>query len=525
MFKIVIFTFWDKNLEKGIMRRIFTTFSFLALFCCAVNAQTGLREYIQILESTEELGEAVWGIKASRYGGGDIVDFNSSTRMLPASNTKLVTTGLALLELGPDYSFKTRLAYSGTISEGILKGDLYIVGGGDPTISARDSVSRPSLETFVSWQKIISDAGINRIEGHLIGDGRLYGDELENYSWEYGDLGSYYAPGGTGLSFYKNIQDFIISPGASEGSPVGVEAVFPITPFISIRSVAKTAEPGTGNDLVYVSTDMVPYAEMRGTVESNRKPFRMSGSNKFGAMTCAWHFYKYLESCGMAVTEGPADIDNLGFIRNFSDNALPAAAGPDELTFIGESASPSLLDIARETNNISDNFYAETILRALALEKTGSARYDSCAVAETAALKHLAEIARNCETCNLPSDFGNDICLVDGSGLSRHDYVTPAFFVDFLSAMMATDVYDEYLSIIPPPNARLRKAPEEIRGRVHMKSGSMSGVRCFSGYISPTSGRREDTIVFSIMTNNTIVPRSRIDFIMDKIITLLAREN
>ena len=71
----------------------------------------------------------------------------------------------------------------------------------------------------------------------------------------------------------------------------------------------------------------------------------------------------------------------------------------------------------------------------------------------------------------------------------------------------------------------MRKAPEDIRGRVHMKSGSMSGVRCFSGYISPTSGRREDTIIFSIMTNNTIVPRSRIDFIMDKIITLLAREN
>lgn len=499
---------------------------FLLLFFCGnIQAQTELQKYIQILRSTEELGEAVWGIKATRLSGEEIAGYNSSTRMLPASNTKLVTTGLALLELGPDYHFKTEIAYSGTISEGILNGDLYIVGGGDPTISARDSVSRPLLETFSAWTKMIRDAGISRIEGRIIGDGRFFGEELVNYSWEYGDIGSDYAPGGSGLCFYKNTQDFRITPGSTAGDPVGVETAFPLTPWINLRSVAKTADAGTGNDLIYVSTDMAPVAEMRGTVEAGRKPFRMSGSNKFGAMTCAWYFYKYLEGCGIVATEGPADIDNLGLVRNFSEEALYSAAGSSQLTIIGESLSPSLLDIARETNNISDNFYAEAILRAMALEMTGSARYDSCMVAETAALKHLAEISARNSIRTIPVNLGDDVYLVDGSGLSRHDYVTPDFFVDFLSAMMNTDVFQDYLSSIPGPAMRLRNAPQDLRERVHMKSGSMSGVRCFSGYISPVSGRMEDTIIFSVMTNNTLVPRSRIDFIMDKIITLLAREN
>lgn len=506
------------------MKKFFTTL-IPVLFCGIIHAQTELLNYIQRLSSTEELGEAVWGIKAQRFSGDDIVEYNSSTRMIPASNTKLVTTGLALLELGPDFCFNTGLAYCGTLSEGILKGDLYIVGGGDPTISARDSISRPLQETFSIWADIIRNAGINRIEGKIIGDGRIFSEELEHYSWEYGDLGSYYATGGNGLCFYKNIQDFRITPGSAAGDSVRVETVFPLTPWIDLRSVACTADAGTGNDLVYVSTDMAPVAQMRGTVESGRKPFRMSGSNKYGAMTCAWHFHKYLEKCGIPVTGGPADIDNMGYVRDFSSASPYVAEESSALTFIGESASPSLLDIARETNNISDNFYAETILKALSLEMTGSSRYDSCTVARAESLKHLSEQASKKGLCSIASDLGKDINLVDGSGLSRHDYVTPSFLVDFLSAMMTTDVFDAFLSSIPGPGIRLMTATEDIRGRVRMKSGSMNGVRCFSGYITPKSGKKEDTIIFSIMTNNTIVTRSRIDFIMDKIITMLAKEN
>lgn len=502
----------------------------LVLMSVQAYAQNEIEQYIRQLCTTEELGKAVWGMKAVRIGGGDVAEYNSRTRMIPASNTKLITTGLALLELGPDYRFKTRLAYSGAIKDSTLCGDIYIVGGGDPTIAADDSCSFAVEETFSKWESLLRDAGINRIEGHIIGDGRLTEGEIENYTWEYSDLGTDYGPGGTGLCFFKNVQNFLITPGTKDGDPVHIAVEYPLTPWLSMRSAARTAAAGTGNDLVYVNTDMAPVAEMRGTVEANRKPFQMSGSNKFGAMTCAWYFYKHLENHGIVATEGPADIDNLGFVRGFSEEVSVPAAGNSSLSFIGGSSSPSLLEIAKVTNEISDNFYAETLLRTLALEKTGSAVYDSCTVARQTAMKHLVELSSKGALRQVPADLGEDVNFVDGSGLSRHDYATPSFFVDFLSAMMATEVFNDFLSTIPSPgkgsiDGRLRNAPESVRRRVYMKSGSMSGVRCFSGYITPTSGRAEDTIVFSIMTNNTLVASSRINFIMDKLITLLAKGN
>ena len=118
----------------------------------------------------------------------------------------------------------------------------------------------------------------------------------------------------------------------------------------------------------------------------------------------------------------------------------------------------------------------------------------------------------------------------DGSGLSRKNYVTPDFTVRFLTAMTGTASFGDYLASLPQAGSgtlasRLRSAPEAVRRRVRMKSGSMNGVRCFSGYILSSDGKPENTIVFSIMTNNTVVPSSKMNFIMDRIITLLAEEN
>jgi D-alanyl-D-alanine carboxypeptidase/D-alanyl-D-alanine-endopeptidase (penicillin-binding protein 4) len=122
--------------------------------------------------------------------------------------------------------------------------------------------------------------------------------------------------------------------------------------------------------------------------------------------------------------------------------------------------------------------------------------------------------------------------FADGSGLSRKNYVSPEFLVRVLTGMARTSSYKDYLNSLPRPGrkdgtlqTRLPKVPAEVKNRIYMKSGSMNGVRCFSGYILSSDGKPENTIVFSIMTNNTVVPSSRMNFIMDRIITLLAEEN
>lgn len=104
------------------------------------------------------------------------------------------------------------------------------------------------------------------------------------------------------------------------------------------------------------------------------------------------------------------------------------------------------------------------------------------------------------------------------------------FLVRFLSAMMDSPSFGDYIQTIGQPGdrnyeSRLKDAPSSVKSRVHLKSGSMNGVRCFSGYIEPSAGSKAETIIFSIMTNNSLVPASRIDPLIDRFIALLAIEN
>lgn len=487
----------------------------------SANAQNAAQKYVEQLKTTDELKESVWGIKAVKLDGTKVAEYNSSVRMLPASNTKLITTGLALNELGNDFRFKTSIAYSGTIEDGVLKGDLYIVGGADPTIGARDSVAVPLQTTFSSWLGYIQKAGVKKIEGRVIGDGRYVDGEYQNLSWQIEDGFNGDGTGMTGLSFYENLQDAKVTPGKIVGAPVSVEPVYPETPWMNWYNTCTTAPKGEGNDLYYACTNLAPVASLSGTYAMDQGTKRLTCANSYGAMTCAYYFYRFLEQSGILAEDGPADIDPLGVIRDFDSSSEDAetAEPVKNLQTLGVYESPDLKDIVRQTNHVSDNFYAETILRTLAKEQTGSARYDSCAAAEHRALEKLGV------------KLIDHVQILDGSGLGRKNYISPAFFVEFLTAMHGTPVFDAYLKSLPQPgkygtlSTRMSSTSQAVKNRIYMKSGSLNGVRCFSGYILPSTGNAEDTIVFSIMTNNTIATTSKINFIMDKIIGLIAAEN
>ena len=501
------------------MRRLLTILAVLAS-ALAAYGQTAAQKYLEQLKTTEELKEAVWGVKAVKAGGGTVAEYGSGTRMMPASNLKLFTTGLALNELGPDYRFKTRLAYSGTIENGVLKGDLYIVGGGDPTIGARDSVAFPLQKTFSEWEKLVRAAGIRSIEGFVVGDGRWLDCEPQDMSWQLEDAATGDGTVMTGLGFGGGLQAFTVAPGAKVGDPVKVTPQFPDTPWMSWTHTAVTGASGTGDRLYYSCTGLAPVASMTGTLALGTAAKRITCTNAFGALTCAFYFYRYLENQGIIASEGPADVDPSGLLRDFAADGEQArrAVAQQSLHFIGESYSPPLKDIVRQANVQSDNYYAEALLRIMAREKAGSAGPDACASVRQDAFARLGVAGADRQQ------------FQDGSGLSRKNYVTPDFTVRYLTAMTGSAAYPDFLASLPQAGSgtlvsRLRSAPESVRTRVRVKSGSMNGVRCFSGYILPSDGKPENTIVFSIMTNNTVVPVSRMNFIMDRIITLLAQEN
>lgn len=467
----------------------------------------------------EPLRSAIFGVLAVR-GSDTLAQYNKGLKMLPASNTKLITTGLALGKLGPDYRFKTTLAHTGQIVDGVLQGDLYIVGGGDPTIGSSTSCADTLGLTFSRWKAILDANGIKSVTGRIIGDPRFFKRPYIATGWEFDDLGYGYAAGPAGLNIFENMQVFSVKPGL-EGEAPSITVKYPDTPWMSYVNSARTGVKGSGNTITYSVSRFGPYGEFYGSLPVDRKEYVHEGTNTFSAYTCAYFFYNYLISNDIIVNGGFGDISPSGNVRTdllFSDVGSPAAA-PGELKALGSAESPELWRIARDTNHISDNFYAETLFNMLSDSMFGSSDRDSSVIAEYALLKGMG----------LKTDGSCKLC--DGSGLSRQNYVSPEFFVRFLKKMYAGPVRDYYLETLPSPgvekstmNNRLENEEASLKSRVKMKSGSMGGVLCFSGYILPADGDRSKTIVFSLLTNNVSAPSSEVGKILESIIVSLARE-
>ena len=500
------------------MKRVFFFLvTLLTIFpAAAKKPSTKAQAYIDRIAAEEPLRSAVWGVLAVNGKGDTLAVLNPVQKMVPASNMKLLTTGAALHTLGADFQFETAIGYTGAIQSGILKGDVYIIGGGDPTLAAPDSIATSAFTLFSRWKAFLSKAGIKQIDGRIIGDGRYLDGAPENPSWNWEDLGTDYGTGGSGLCFYENQKEFSVKAGAAVGDPVTIREGYPETPWMQYTFNGTTARAHTGDELYLFTSDQAPTGAIRGTFAVDRKPRTEKFANKFGALTCAYHFYKYLSRTGISTTGGPADIDCHGLIRcGFETPPSEAAAIPDSIKILGKTLSPPLSKICRETNHRSDNFYAETLLRTLGKREKGVDNYDSCQVV----LKGILE--------KIGADCSEGIRIEDGSGLSRRNYVSPGFMVRFLSAMRSSPAWNAYLAGLPVPGANgtmrmvLPSLPKETKDRIHLKSGSMNGVLCYSGYITPKPGGK-DTICFSILTNNATAEALEVRPLITKIIALLA---
>lgn len=440
-------------------------------------------------------------------GDGDTLLCHDSGRLLiPASNMKLVSTALAMHSLGPDYRYGTGIGYSGTIEDGTLRGDLYIIGGGDPTIGSANPIATPLDTLFGEWMEMISDTGISHIEGNIVGDGRFFSGMDGHPTWEVCDAGTYYGTGTSGLSFYENVQDFNVSAGEKPGDPVNIEPGYPETPWMEFIYSCTTGKPGTGNSLYFYPDSFYPCGEMRGTFAVDRQPRTEHAANRFPEYTLAWYFWRFLADNGIESEEGPADTGPV-----FGICAMPQ----DSLKIIGRTFSAPLSDIIAETNRKSNNLYAETLMKTLGKEYCGSGCYDSSYVAVRGLLEETGVT-------------GHRTIIRDGSGLSRENLLSADFLCDLLMKMTLSPSFEDFFNSLPRPGGigtleyEMQSVPFSIKDRIRMKSGSMGGVRCLSGYIIPETGAREDMIIFSLLVNGYTVPLYRIQRALDSIILSLA---
>ena len=462
-------------------------FAALLVPCVIAAAAAGgniVQQYVDsTLKADPRLRNAAVSLLAVDSRGRTVAQWNPDQPLLPASTLKTVTTGAALLQLGPDFRFETRLAVAGDVdSTGTLHGDIYIVGGGDPTLASETAVGQSRDSLFALWTDALRRSGITAIEGRTVGDECIYSCDIIPENWSWNNIGTGFGSGPCGLSFADNCSRFLVRPGLSEGDSLSITAVDALCRGMTIENAARTGAPGSGDRLAYYASDLSAAGRFCGTYAVDRKTDTIAVSNKFPALTLA-------ES----------------FCRHLCDEGIPCAgsavgAAPDSAACILEVKSPPLLEICRETNFQSNNFYAESIFMALGVALCGEASYSTAAKAVEEYLKSLG-----CDTCGLRQD--------DGSGLSRQNYLSPRFFCNYYKLMQKSAIFAEYLSTLPTPGSDgtlkylLGKEPYSLRRRIRCKSGSLSAVRCYAGYVESAGG---EMLRFAIMVNNYDCPTGRI---------------
>ena len=464
------------------------------------------------IQAQEAFSNAIWGAYAVRADGTVLQDVRGSNLMVPASNVKIITAGTALETLGKDFRWDTNLAYCGTIEDGVLRGDIYIIGGGDPTLAAGGNADA----VFEEWKLMLQAKGINAVEGNIIGDPRYYDGLPEATSWQSEDIGFYYGKGPEALNYFKNSQNLNASAGKAEGDPVQITVTDPQLPWMRFYHSSTTAAAGSGDKLYFYNSDLAPVGAMRGTLGLDVKNKNEQVSNRFPAYTCAYFFHQYLQQNQLPVSGGYADISPDGFVRTDLDApGTQKAAEWSDMKNIGSSYSVQLSQVIEEMLRTSDNFYAEATLQAIGLNVRGHTDFAS----GTGAIEDFVK------------EMGLDtkgMRLKDGSGLSRANYVSPAFLVSFLKMMMGTSSYETFVETLPRPGygtlaSYMSGAPQDVKARVRMKTGSMDGVRCLSGYILPADDNKENTIIFSIMVNNSTATSRSLISELDRMILNLAR--
>ena len=198
-------------------------------------SEDGLRDLID----NPALSHGLWGISVrSLATGKTLFHLNEEKLFTPASTMKLFTTAVALIRLGPDFSYVTNLYAGGPVEDGVLKGDLFLRGSGDPTISERFQASATSV--FEAWADGMKQQGIQEIRGDLVGDAGLFDDADLGRGWAWDDELASYSARISAVSFNDNCFEVTLSPGKRPGEAAGIR-ISPETAYVKIRNHVVTS--------------------------------------------------------------------------------------------------------------------------------------------------------------------------------------------------------------------------------------------------------------------------------------------
>lgn len=474
----------------------------LAILPVLCTAQNSVQFYIDsVLKTNPKLINALVSIYAEDADGNEIASWNPDNPILTASTLKTITTGIGYRILGPDYRFTTSIAVKGEVGcDGILDGDIYIIGGADPTLGMLHEVAYPVDSIFGIWADALSEAGISRINGRIIGDDRIFKDEAIMPEWTYSNYSSTSGCGSCGLPFAGNYSYYTVTPGPEVGDPLTITPKYGAVPDLQIVNDAVTgARKSSTANMSFRTNRITPAIYFFGSHPVGKGSRQVTTSNEFGAWTCAYEFFRFLDTKGLTAA-GYNEVTNL----RRAGEALPSK---DDMEIIVETCSPALKDIVYVTNKISQNFFAETIFKMTAktlieMDKGHEVSGVSYSQARAAYRSYMES-----EGLDLTGYTQSD-----GSGLARRNFVSPRFFCRYYKWMEGCKDFESWLASFPQPGGYgtldnvLMKADPAVKAVIHAKSGSLSGVKAYAGYVESASG----LIHFAIQVNNLACSTSEV---------------
>jgi D-alanyl-D-alanine carboxypeptidase/D-alanyl-D-alanine-endopeptidase (penicillin-binding protein 4) len=484
----------------------------VALSIQSANAQTSsnaeLRAAIDQVVAEGDLPNAWWTILVwDAETGTALYEKDTGRSFIPASNTKLYTTAAALDILGPDFRFETRLNTDGTVENGVLKGNLVVVGSGDPVIGGRFT-DGDITAYFRSWADSLKAHGITTIEGNIIGDDDAFDEQYIGYGWQWDDLPWWYAAEMSALSFNDNCVDIRLE-GSTEGMPAVLSWEPMMTSYVTTRNESITIAAGGSIDEDYFRVQGSNNFILRSKVPEGRVEVEsLSVSNPTAFFVHVLR--EVLLEEGIAVRGRSIDIDELAI--------KPARDGQ---THLFSHFSPTLAEIVYPLNKRSQNLYAEQVLRAIAVNQAPAENEPEAGSAALA-----VERARRLTFGPAGVDTLR-IQLVDGSGLARQNLVTSTMTARLLSYMWHHDdsaTREAFLESLPiggvdgTLSGRMRGTAAE--GNVRAKTGTLGSVAALSGYITTANGR---TLIVSMMANHYTESSSRPRLVQDRVMDILAR--
>lgn len=482
---------------------------FLFFIACTVNAAaqyntTRLQSEIKKLQNDPVLKHGSWAVCVlSADSGKQLAGYREELSLTPASTLKVITTGAAFGILGADFRYSTTLEYTGRwdTAAGIIYGDLYIRGSGDPSFGSKamgDALHDSIPDALAVWARLLAKKGVRSITGRIMADASCFDENPVPQGWQWGDMGNYYGAGAYGLNDRDNRYRIYFDSG-NAGDTVKIDRTDPPVPGLRLDN--RVIASGTKDDAFIYGAPYSFYQLASGNIPPGRNDYDVDGAIPDPPLQAARRLITLLANEKIEVKGEPVSI------RRRNDTNYREVK---KTTVFATHQSPPLRDIVHYVNLKSDNMYAECLLKTIAVKQGRPGQVDD----GTEAVKKYWEG----KGLNTAGFYYND-----GSGLSRSNAVTVQQMATMLQLISKEKWYTDFYNSLPVAGvsgslAGIGKGTLAEKN-MHAKSGYITRARGYAGFVKDKKGR---LLCFAILANNYTCTPAEMKKRLEKIMVAMA---